>query len=185
MGRDLRTCRKFAGAWYGDSLDDARNTRQVTSIIWPTDYWTSIDPEQREMALQFVADLEHSLNVRMTEVSFREEWQKAPPQDAGDMSLHDYMIKATQDMWYDDYHQFDEFRHEHWVQYQQAPYLTPPTWASWEDCSKISRSDRDEAVRKIHVFRSWFQNLMFSSSNTITILPIENVGPRYRDEPPT
>ena len=186
MGRDLRKCRYFAEAWFGDSLDAAGyRASQVSSILWPTDYWASIDPEQCEIARKFVASLENGLDLRATEISFREKWQQAPPQDAGNLSLYDYMLKATQDMWYDDYHEFDQFRHDYWAKYQRAPYLTPPTRASWEACSKISKSDRDEAARKMHVFRSWFQTTLFSSVNPIIVLPIENAQPRYRDEPPT
>ena len=79
MGRDLRKCRYFALVWFGDRPDAAGyRPGRVSSILWPTDYWASIDPEQRETALKFVADLEHSLNLRLIEVSFREELQKAP-----------------------------------------------------------------------------------------------------------
>lgn len=92
--------------------------------------------------------------------------------------------QATKDMWYDDYHAFDEFRDKYWAQHQRAPYISPPTRAAWDSCKNISKSDRDEAARRIGVFRSWFRATFFSGRRPLCIMPIENVGPRYRDEPP-
>lgn len=57
-------------------------------------------------------------------------------------------------MWYDDYHAFDDFQDKYWAKYQRAPYVTPPTRAAWNFSKTISKSDRDEAARKVQVFRS-------------------------------
>ena len=87
-------------------------------------------------------------------------------------------------MWYDDYHAFDEFRELYWATYNKAPYLTPPTRAAWSSCKAISRSDRDEAARRVQVFRSWFQARFFTEDRPLLVMPIENAGTRYRDVPP-
>ena len=88
-------------------------------------------------------------------------------------------------MWYDDYHAFDQFRELYRATYQRPPYLTPPTRAAWSSSKSISRSDRDEAARRVQVFRSWFQARFFTQyRRPLFVMPIENVGPRYRDTPP-
>ena len=88
-------------------------------------------------------------------------------------------------MWYDDYHAFDDFRELYRTTYRKAPYLTPPTRAAWSSCASITRSDRDEAARRVHVFRAWFRARFFTSDHPLLVMPIEIVGPRYRDVPPT
>lgn len=87
-------------------------------------------------------------------------------------------------MWYDDYHAFDEFREEYWAKHQNAPYITPPTRAAWDSCKSILKADRDEAAKKIDIFRSSFRTTFLTGSQPLSVIPIENVGPRYRDEPP-
>ena len=77
-------------------------------------------------------DIASTLSLKLTKFFIKDTWQRHPPSDAGDHSLDSYMIKATQGMWYDDYHAFDSFRSEYRAQRQKAPYLTPPTRAAWE-----------------------------------------------------
>ena len=94
-------------------------------------------------------------------------------------------LQATQDMWYDDYHAFDDFRAKYWAENKKAPYITPPTRAAWDFGKTISKADRDDAARKVQVFRSWFSERFFEKSGRpFFIMPIENTGPRYRDDPP-
>ncbi len=81
---------------------------------------------QCEIARKFTLEIEESLGLQHIEISWKGEWQEKPPEDAGHQSLNDYMIQvsvvlqalkfyhlnlnqATKDMWYDDYHAFDEF----------------------------------------------------------------------------
>ncbi|KAI4283705.1 MAG: hypothetical protein L6R35_005075 [Caloplaca aegaea] len=91
---------------------------------------------------------------------------------------------ATQDMWFDDYHAFDNFREQHWERYQKAPYLTPPARVAWDFGKSIAKSDRDEAARKVQIFRAWFRAQFFQDSQPLSIMPIQNTVPRYRDDPP-
>lgn len=56
-----------------------------------------------------------------------------------------------------------------------------------ESGKTIKKSERDEAVGRVDVFRAWFRGTILprSGKNSMLILPIENVTARYRDEPPT
>ncbi|KAL8793902.1 MAG: hypothetical protein Q9195_003521 [Heterodermia aff. obscurata] len=165
---------------------------QFSAVLWPTDYWNLVDLPQRTIATNFAHEIASFLKLPYREYSMKEVWQSHPPEDAGDQSLDEYMLKAsaapsmfaTKDMWYDDYHAFDEFRELYWAKYKKAPYLTPPTRAAWSSCKSIPLSDRDEAARRVQVFRSWFQALFFTEDHPLRVMPIENVGTRYRDEPP-
>ena len=48
----------------------------------------------------------------------------------------------------------------------------------------ITQTDRDEAVRRLSVYKAWFADKIMEvgRKRTITVLPIENISPRYRDE---
>ena len=94
------------------------------------------------------------------------------------------IAQATKDMWYDDYHAFGDFRSLYRATYQKAPYITPPTRAAWSSCASITRPERDEAARRVLVFREWFRARFFTHERPLLVLPIENVAPRYRDVPP-
>lgn len=72
----------------------AKYTKQFSTLIWPVDYWNLIDFKQQEIANKFLVDIESSLGLKHTEVSFNNVWKKEPPKDAGDQTLHDYMIKG-------------------------------------------------------------------------------------------
>ncbi|KAI4264251.1 MAG: hypothetical protein L6R42_000633, partial [Xanthoria sp. 1 TBL-2021] len=136
------------------------------------------------MAGKFADEIASTLQLPSSSFSLYDVWGKQPPEDAGQQSLEDYMIKATQDMWYNDYHAFDHFRDKYWADYHRALYITPPTRAAWNFGKTISRSDRDKAARKVQVFRSWFYDQFFQGNQPLFVMPIENIGPRYRDDPP-
>jgi hypothetical protein len=50
----------------------------------------------------------------------------------------------------------------------------------------ISKAERDEAVKRINIYQSWFKSTILAAErlNALVILPIEGMSPRYRDEPP-
>lgn len=53
--------------------------------------------------------------------------------------------------------------------------------------SRISRLERDDAVGKLEVYRRWFAEevMKVGQLNTIVVLPVEEISPRYRDEAPS
>jgi hypothetical protein len=57
----------------------------------------------------------------------------------------------------------------------------------WEFAKKITREERDLGFRKMDVYRKWFKNTILTGkhSNTLVMMPLESMGPRYRDEVPT
>ncbi|KUJ08791.1 amidase signature enzyme [Mollisia scopiformis] len=150
----------------------------------PSAVWTDTE-QQCDLALKFVHDMEFHLNLKHKQVSFKGKWELEPPIEAEGKSLDAYMLDATEDMWYDDYHAFDDFRERYYSKYQKPPYVSPPTHKAWESCKPITKSQRDEAVRRLGIFRTWFRKSIINAEydNAMVVLPIENVYPRYRDEP--
>ena len=51
----------------------------------------------------------------------------------------------------------------------------------------ITRDERDEAVRRLAIFKKWFAHEVMEEGQktTLVVLPIENISPRYRDEATT
>ncbi|KAI4247804.1 MAG: hypothetical protein L6R42_009545 [Xanthoria sp. 1 TBL-2021] len=106
------------------------------------------------MGGKFADEVASALQLPSKSFSLKEVWEKQPPEDAGHQSLEEHMIKATQDMWYDDYHAFDNFRDKYWADHQRAPYVTPPTRAAWNFGKTISRPDRDDAALSTVAYES-------------------------------
>lgn len=52
--------------------------------------------------------------------------------------------------------------------------------------AKITQCERDIAVNRLEVYRKWFMKevMRVDQFDTLVILPIENISPRYRDELP-
>ena len=92
LGRDLGKFRAFADVWYDRNL--TKDDRKVSRIIWATDYWDTINREQREIAERFVQDIEVFLGLTRTKVSFRELWESSRPSSAQELSLDKYIEKV-------------------------------------------------------------------------------------------
>lgn len=186
LGRDLRQMRDFAAVWYGNKMS-TNGVEPISAIIWPSDFWAFINPNQQSLARPFISELEACLKLNCQEVSFAAEWAKKPPKEAGLESLDDFMKDASKNsFWYDDYHAFDKFREDYWKKHQKSPYVSPPVRAQWEAAKNITKAERDEAIRRLLVYRAWFLThfINANSRNILVVLPIENISPRYRDEPP-
>lgn len=53
-----------------------------------------------------------------------------------------------------------------------------------EQSAKITQNERDIAISRLEVYREWFSKevMQAGTCNTIVIIPIENISPRYRDD---
>lgn len=187
FGRDLQDCRYFAQSWYGSDLRAPKPTG-APAIIYPTDY-ISLIRNKTQVALidSFVADLEKYLGVEHKKVSCVELWDKDPPAEADGASCHEYMKDASRNsFFYDDYHSFDKFREDYEKKFDRQPYVSPPVRWQWELSSKITQEERNEACKRLDVYKKWFLEQVAKEHETdaIVIIPIEEISPRYRDDPP-
>lgn len=183
-GRDLEKCRAFANHWYGYELPSIVSLPPW--IIYPSDYIALItNRDQLEIVNGFVADLESFLGVKQRKVSFESLWDDSPPTEAGGQSLREYMKDACKDSFFhDDYHNFDQFREDYQRRYSTTPYVSPPVRWKWDLSARISQAERDTAIVKLEVYRKWFfqEVMQVETHNSIVIIPIENISPRYRDD---
>jgi hypothetical protein len=118
----------------------------------------------------------------------------------GFASSTDIFSKGISNIWYEDYHHFDDFREQHWKLFNKAPYLDPVVNAKWyihitqakarcradtirAAASRLTQSQCEEAFGRLTVFRNWFtQKYIAGQPDAIFVLPIENSTPRYRDQ---
>lgn len=60
-------------------------------IIWATDYWDFCNADTKDIAEEFMCDLESSLGIKPTRISFRDQWKLSKPRAVGEASLDEYM----------------------------------------------------------------------------------------------
>ncbi|PVH80611.1 amidase signature enzyme [Cadophora sp. DSE1049] len=175
--RDLSQSKAFAEKC---AVINADANKPISKIIWPADFWDIMDTPHQELALAFAEDIERCLGVRRTNLSFRDEWSKSPPKEANGLSKDEYFKNVPSDLWYDGYYALDNFRDRYQKLSGKTPYISPVIQKS------ITKSSRDEALARLGVHREWFLSSIMNqaSKNAIVIVPIENISPRYRDEPP-
>ena len=113
LARDLQACRDIAAEWLdpsalvensGVSTCNHRGhlaarlltlsvlLQPVSSIVWPTDFWSIIDPGQVALAQGFVKTLNAVLSIDSRDVSFWESWAQNPPKEAENLSLQEYIV---------------------------------------------------------------------------------------------
>ncbi|KAJ5719003.1 amidase signature enzyme [Penicillium malachiteum] len=184
LGRDLEKCRLFAKAWLRDEALIKNPKQLLSAIIWPTIFWSIIDPEQRELARRFMQDIEGNLGVKHWDVSFEDTWRDQPPLEAEGLPLAGFISPATASLAYDVYHNSTDFREQYRKKFDHEPFTTLPNRQIWETGKAISKQERDNGFRKVEVYARWFKETILKEdrANALMILPLENLSLRYRDE---
>jgi hypothetical protein len=62
-----------------------------TSIIYPSDYLPTNNLVQQEIIDQFIRELEASLGLKHTKLSFQKLWDERPPEAARGQGLENFM----------------------------------------------------------------------------------------------
>ncbi|KAL8940786.1 MAG: hypothetical protein Q9211_002108 [Gyalolechia sp. 1 TL-2023] len=188
FARDISKFKEFACAWYGTDLQPDRVTQVVFSsfakphthihgkppkILYPLDYTEKFGGEQKRLIDGFVRDLESALGVKRTLLSLATEWEMSAP-------------APTQAFFYDLYHGFDKFREDFDAEYNKAPYVSPMLRWRWEVAQALTRDQREDAIERLKIFRGWFLDKVMRVEHytSFMVFPIEEMAPRYRDEPP-
>ncbi|KAI9712290.1 MAG: hypothetical protein M1820_001503 [Bogoriella megaspora] len=190
FGRNLEWCKQFANEWYAKNLPpNPKKPNSTPAIIFPQDYMFKIsNSDQKRVIERFMSYLELYLKVERKIVSFDELWDSAPPEEAKGHSVQEYMQGVCRNsFFYDDYHNFDKFREDHQRGYSTDPYVSPPVRWQWDLSSKITLEERDTAVERLEIYRKWFLETVMREKerNSLVIIPIEKISPRYRDEVPS
>ncbi|KAF2836307.1 amidase signature enzyme [Patellaria atrata CBS 101060] len=147
--------------FFGRDLDQCKHfayhCSKRTTILYPIDYINLIqNNDQVAIVDKFVVDLEKSMGVLHEKISFEKVWKNCPPSEAQGLSLY-----------------FDAFRADYEERFKKEPYVSPPVRWQWY-------------VIKTQVFRAWFKRQVMKQRDcdTVVIIPIEEISPRYRDELP-
>ena len=218
--RDIHLCKRFATAWYGSRLErpqpsvsaargsapylQADTSKLPPRLVVPSDYMRLVtNSQQLKIIESFVNDLEKTMNVKQTRLSFEDIWTRSPPLEAGGASLSTYtksvrlchcdhvmysqltpLQACLNSFFHDDYHNLSTFRSAYYTKYNRKPYVSPPVQFQWDLASKITIAERNEAIHRLAVFKDWFTKHISepTTHRTIVVLPIENMSPRYRDE---
>ncbi|KAJ5623416.1 amidase signature enzyme [Penicillium lividum] len=186
LGRDLAKCREFAAAWLQEEALVKEPKVSISAIIWPTDFWSIIDPDQCDLALKLVKDMESHLGLQHCKVSFDDIWKSEPPYEAGGLSLIDFIGPATAALAYDGYHNCDDFFDRYRKAFHHAPHISLPNRKLWGVGQRMSKMERDDGFNKIEIYARWFKERVLTGdrANAFVVLPLENMSPRYRDEVP-
>ncbi|KAI9689074.1 MAG: hypothetical protein M1822_000811 [Bathelium mastoideum] len=134
FGRDLGKCKHFAKCWYASEQSTTpKDDGNMYTIIYPRDYISVIsNKEQVKIIDKFVTDLEASLGVSREVISFDDLWSHRPPKEAEGQSLQEYMKGvARNSFFYDDYHNFNQFRADYKRKFKEDPYVSPPVRWQW------------------------------------------------------
>ncbi|KAF5561880.1 amidase signature domain-containing protein [Fusarium napiforme] len=140
---------------FGRSLDDLHfivshtfeNIHQTfsefpTKILYPKEFYPLANREQQAMTEEYVKILEDFLGVKRTPFSFVEEWEKNPPQAAGDLSLLEYTEKsAFWSLCYDYYHGFDSFRDEYSAKFGKKPFVSSVVRFRWDVGKEVTSQE--------------------------------------------
>ncbi|KAI9767311.1 MAG: hypothetical protein M1840_005720 [Geoglossum simile] len=135
----------------------------------------------------FVSDLETTISTEASRISIAEYWNTNGPEEAGRKTIDEFFDEvATQTFLFDFYHNFQRFRDEYYNKHHKTPYTNPFISWRWNLGKSITQSERDEAIRKVNVYKKWFlQEILHEGTrNSFIILPIAEVAPNYRDTQP-
>ena len=139
------------------------------------------------MVKSFVSDLEKFLNVQKTEISISALWNQKSPSKADGQSVREFLEKVAVETYYHDfYHSTDGFRAKYHEKYCKEPYVTPFNRWRWNLGKQVTSSQHHEGMSRLAVYKDWFLNeiMRLTEVESLLVLPIANVQPNYRDEPP-
>ncbi|KAF4628721.1 hypothetical protein G7Y89_g9427 [Cudoniella acicularis] len=76
------------------------------------------------------------------------------------------------------------FREDCQRAFKKTPYVSPPVRWQWNLSAGITKEERDISVHRLSVYEKWCSEkvLQIGTYNTIILIPIENMTPRYRDK---
>ena len=125
-----------------------------------------------------------------------------PPTYHGGTNMLMIQQVSRDSFFYADYHSFAKFRNDYFEKFKKQPYVSPPVRWQWqvpfsfqrnpqliksrrELSSHITAEEHAKALERLEVYREWFTEHVPrpGERDTMVLIPIENISPRYRDEP--
>ncbi|PVH76050.1 hypothetical protein DL98DRAFT_657750 [Cadophora sp. DSE1049] len=125
----------------------------------------------------------HLIGGRVSRKTFSESLR---PFSLPGKTIEEYFEEvATQTFLFDFYHSFQEFRDDYFNKHHKTPYINDFIQWRWDLGKSITRTQRDEAFRKVGVYRQWMleEILRQDLREAFVILPIA-AAPNYRNTQP-
>ncbi|KAL9060553.1 MAG: hypothetical protein Q9206_000963 [Seirophora lacunosa] len=166
---------------------DLRVYGKPTKIFYPLEFMQKVSGEQKRLVDEFVRDLESTLGVKRTTLSLAKEWDTSAPESLAKQGLQVYMQNApTHAFFYDLYHNFDTFRDDFDAKYNKTPYVSPMLRWRWQIAQALTQDQREDAIERLKTFKGWFLDrvMRVDDYTSFVVFPIEEIAPKYRDEPP-
>ena len=193
FSRDIRKIQDILAIWHSTTNISrgisVGHTALPAAIYFPEDYFPVQNQDQMSMVESFVLDLEKFLNIRKTKISISALWNKKPPFQLkpNSQSVQEFLGKVAVETYYHDfYHSTDSFRAKYHERYHKEPYVTPFNHWRWNLGKQVTSSQHHEGMSRLTIYKEWFLNEVMRSTEvqSLLILPVQNVQPHYRDEPP-
>ncbi|THZ54669.1 amidase signature enzyme, partial [Aureobasidium pullulans] len=185
LHRSLKDAKHLISA----TIDVPDSSQYPKRILYPTDFFPQADDTQQAICEAFISQVEDFLGVKRTPISFRDEWEKNPPKEAGSKSLLDFLeMSAVWPMYYDTYHTFDDFRNDYKEKFGKEAYAGPYMRRRWSIAVPFTEENREQGVAEMKIFRTWFEKQIMGQDNetltdAIAIMPFGAAVPKYRDDP--
>lgn len=182
-GRNFDKFEDLIGNWIGAKPDQYSDI----SLVYLEDFLPLSNNVQNQLINSFIEDMESTHGVQTLKVSIAEAWKSSSPKGAKGMARDDFFQEVgVNSFCYGVYHTLANFQAEYHKKYGKEPYVNPVTRWRWDIAQTVSKSQHDDAMVRLKVYKEWFlkEILQVDSRNTLLILPITNQQPDYRDEPP-
>ncbi|MCJ1372983.1 hypothetical protein MMC20_004209, partial [Loxospora ochrophaea] len=186
FSRDVAMIKQLASVWYISDMPPTK-FHKPPAIIYPLDYFPVPNPAQMIIIEGFISDLEKHLGITISKVSLSSLWDIAPPQEAGQQSVKDYLRSTVVNTYYHDfYHSTDNFRAKYRSIYKKEPYVTPFNQWRWNLGKRVSPSQNESGLHQLSVYKRWFLDVVMKreTHESLLLLPVANVEPNYRDSTP-
>ncbi|OBT49058.1 hypothetical protein VE00_00203 [Pseudogymnoascus sp. WSF 3629] len=155
MARDPGTLQRIVDSSINIKRDDS--IKNITEIIYPTDWLPTKDAALMEMIEGFVKALEKSHDLVRTEISLSKEWSVTGPEELRETPLQDYLKRTGLS-----------------VNMDRGSQFTKDMFDEAEAQIKIFREWLGTHVMKLD----------HSGSNRIMVVDVGLSGPLYRDREP-
>jgi hypothetical protein len=148
----------------------------------------------KEVFEKFISDLELFVDSKAINISLEDTWMKDNPTRHNKSiieyigSQHTMKTLKVFDLWKNT----EKFRADYKGTFGKEPYVNPMIRDSWSDAKNVTKDDEKHALDRKDVFRQWFLRSILRhkekkkitntiGANTITVVPISDPEPEYRD----
>lgn len=149
----------------------------------PMDYFPVKNNEQQNLLDQFAQDVCACFKIPIRKIHLHKLWEETRPATAHGYGLKEFLRDVGRNSFiHDFYHSTDDFRSEYERRFQASPQVNRVVRWRWEVGRTITTTQRNEAIRRLNVYKAWLLEHVFRDANPIMLLPVGNAEENYRDD---